>query len=152
LHFASKEEVFLATIDRIVDRLCVRLRAIAAEPGPLDDRLCRMLAERVLYRFDCVSHYPSSLDELLAALRPAYLARRAENLGREAEVFAETLAGSVPEPRDKAEALVEATNALLPYGLSPRELGDRDDIERRARRIAEPLVRGLLTGSDRRGE
>src|SRR3954466_13223894 len=55
LHFGSKEDVFLATIDRIVDRLCVRLREIAGEEGPLDDRLRRMLAERVLYRFDCVS-------------------------------------------------------------------------------------------------
>src|SRR5215813_1503454 len=56
LHFASKEDVFLATIDRIVDRLCARLREIAAGPEPLDERLRRMLAERVLYRFDCVSH------------------------------------------------------------------------------------------------
>ena len=114
LHFASKEEVFLATIDRIVDRLCVRLGEIAAGPEPLDWRLRRMLEERVVYRFDCVSHYPSSLDELFAALRPAYLARRAANLGREAGVFAEALEGAVPDPLDAAGALVEATNALLP--------------------------------------
>jgi AcrR family transcriptional regulator len=150
LHFGSKEDVFLATIDRIVDRLCVRLREIAGEEGPLDDRLRRMLAERVLYRFDCVSEYPQGLDGLFAALRPAYLARRAENLGREADVFAAALAGAVPDPLDAAETLLEATNALLPYALGPRELGDRADVARRLDRIADPLVRGLLAAQNRR--
>jgi AcrR family transcriptional regulator len=148
LYFASKEDVFLATIDRIVDRLCARLREIGAGPEPLAERLGRMLAERVLYRFDCVSHYPESLDGLFAVLRPAYLARRATNLAREADVFAEALASAVADPRDAAEALLDATNALLPYGLGPRELGDRDDVARRVARIARPLVRGVLAGDE----
>ena len=107
-----------------------------------------MLEERVLYRFDCVSHYPWSLDELFAALRPAYLARRSENLGREAAVFAEALAGTVADPRDAAETLLDATNALLPYALGPKELGDRAQVARRVARIAAPLVRGILTEED----
>lgn len=144
LHFASKEEVFLATIDRIVDRLCVRLRDIASRPEPLEARLRRMLEERVLYRFDCVSAYPEGLDGLFAALRPAYLARRAANLDREAAVFAEVLEGAVANPREAAETLLEATNGLLPYGLGARELGDRADVARRVARIAELLARGLI--------
>lgn len=144
LHFTSKEDVFLATIDRIVERLCDRLQAISDGPEPLATRLERMLEERVLYRFDCVSHYPASLDELFAVLRPAYLARRAENMSREAGVFAAALAGAVSEPGDAAEMLIDATNALLPYALGPRELGDRADVARRVSRIAKPLVRGLL--------
>ncbi len=149
LHFTNKEDVFLATIDRIVDRLCVRLREIASEPESLDLRLKRMLEERVLYRLDRVSHYPGSLDELFAALRPAYLARRVENLDREAAVFADALASAVADPRDAAETLLDATNALLPYALGPRDLGDRADVARRVARVAAPVVRGLLKGEER---
>jgi hypothetical protein len=52
---------------------------------------------------------------------------------------------------DVRGVLVEATNAILPYGLSPRDLGDRADIARRAVRIARPLVRGVLAEPDTQG-
>ncbi len=152
LHFRSKEEVFLTTIDRIVDRLCDRLRLIAVGPGTLTGRLEAMLVERVLFRFDCVSHYPASLDEIFASLRLSYLERRSRNLEKEAAVFEATLLGyaspdgePIPDARDAAEALLESTNSLLPYGLSPRELGNRQDVERRARRIAAVVVAGILS-------
>jgi|CXWK01.1.fsa_nt_gi AcrR family transcriptional regulator len=152
LHFRSKEEVFLTTIDRIVDRLCERLRLIAVGPGTLNERLEAMLVDRVLYRFDCVSHYPASLDEIFASLRLSYLERRGRNLEKESAVFEAALLGSssstgelIPDARDAAEALLESTNSLLPYGLSPRELGNRNDVERRARRIAAIVVAGVLS-------
>lgn len=152
LHFRSKEEVFLTTIDRIVDRLCEQLRLIAIGPGTLAERLNLMLVERVLFRFDCVSHYPASLDEIFASLRLSYLERRGTNLSREAAVFEATLIasmdeteGSISNTRESAELLLEATNSLLPYSLSPRELGNRRDVERRIRRIAAVVVAGLLS-------
>ena len=152
LHFRSKEEVFLTTIDRIVDRLCDRLHSIAVGPGTLAERIETMLIERVLYRFDCVSHYPASLDEIFASLRLSYLERRGRNLEKESAVFEAALLGSasptgelIPDARDAAEALLESTNSLLPYGLSPRELGNRNDVERRARRIAAIVVAGVLS-------
>ncbi len=152
LHFRSKEEVFLTTIDRIVDRLCDRLRMIAVGNGTLAERLEAMLVERVLYRFDCVSHYPASLDEIFGSLRLSYLERRGRNLEKEAAVFEATLLGSeyltggmIPDTRNAAEALLESTNSLLPYGLSPRELGNRCDVERRVRRIASVMVAGILS-------
>jgi hypothetical protein len=37
-----------------------------------------------------------------------------------------------------------ATNSLIPYSLTTRELGAREDIERAAGRIAELVLSGLL--------
>src|SRR4051794_17338633 len=57
LHFAGKEAVALATIDRIVDRLLERLEQLAAAELSWQERLRRMLAARVLFRFDSVRGY-----------------------------------------------------------------------------------------------
>ena len=42
-----------------------------------------------------------------------------------------------------ARALLSATNSLLPYSLSPRELGARDSVEEQTRRIVDLLIGGL---------
>ena len=42
-----------------------------------------------------------------------------------------------------ARALLTATNSLLPYSLSPRELGERDALEQQTARIVDLLVAGL---------
>ena len=150
VHFPAKEEVVLGTIDRIVDRLLARLRAHAAAAGPASGRVRAMLVERVLFRFDSVRDYSHGLDELFASLRPAYLARRGRYFAAEAAVFAEVVrAGAdreefdAPDPAVTAEALLLATNSLLPYALSVRELGRRKDVELRAGRIAHLLLFGL---------
>src|SRR5438132_1177960 len=57
LHFPSKEEVALCTIDRIVERLLHRLRAQAGTDRPVAERLRQMLLTRVLFRFDSVKDY-----------------------------------------------------------------------------------------------
>src|SRR4051794_10734148 len=77
LHFPSKEEVTLSTIDRIVDRLLDRLRKLGAAGGSAAGRIRRMLLLRVLFRFDSVRDYYQSLDDLLRSIRPAYMVRRA---------------------------------------------------------------------------
>jgi AcrR family transcriptional regulator len=153
VHFPSKEEVVLCTIDRIVDRLVARLREHAAGPGPASERLWAMLCERVLFRFDSVRDYSHGLDELFASLRPAYLARRVRYFAAEAAVFADVLraghaAGELdaPDPPGAAEALLLATNSLLPYALSARELGLRVDVEARVGRVADLLLFGLCRG------
>src|SRR6516164_4602069 len=76
LHFPSKEEVALSSIDRVVERVQERLRALAASSLSAEDRLREMLAERVLMRFDSVQAYSQGLDDLFESLRPAYMARR----------------------------------------------------------------------------
>jgi len=154
LHFAGKEDVALATIDRIVERLIVRLRQHANADAPWDERLRRMLLERVLFRFDSVRGYFHSIDEIFRSLRIAYMDRRARYFTEEAKVFAEVLASAPRPPRTDrrthelwAESLLLATNALLPSALSPRELGNRSKVEAQACRIAELVVGGLMQPS-----
>ena len=115
LHFSSKEEVVLSHIDRIVERLKQRLREVARSDSSAAERLKLMLMTRVLFRFDSVQHYTQSLDDLLAALRPGLLARRAQYFEAEAQIFAEVLragreAGelSFDDERVTANALLQA--------------------------------------------
>ena len=151
LHFPSKEEVVLSHVDRIVERVKAELRRLAASDGPADARLREMLLTRVLYRFDSVQHYTESLSDLLAALRPGLLARRRRHFQEEAEIVAEVLRegqrSGVFEFSDAAptaHALLTATNALLPYSLSVRELGRREDVEQEAARVVSLLLRGVV--------
>jgi len=150
LHFKSKEEIALARVDRIVDRLNERLRGIAHSNGSAVARLRRMLLERVLFRFDSVQHYTESLSDVLAAIRPALLVRHNRHFAEEERVFAALLKEGKSDGefvfkdiRGTARALLVATNALLPYSLSTRELGKRKDVEAQAAHIAELLIKGL---------
>lgn len=150
LHFPSKEEAVLSHVDRIVERLCGRLDTIAAGSDPVDMRLHAMLVERVTYRHSAVQHYTKSLDDLLSAIRPLLLERRVRHFAREAERFERVLnEGRKSEVFEQVRvpttvrALIEATNALLPYSLSPQELGDLAGVRRRAVAIADLLVGGL---------
>ncbi|HEV3468337.1 MAG TPA: helix-turn-helix domain-containing protein [Pyrinomonadaceae bacterium] len=152
LHFPSKEEVVLSHVDRIVERLKVELRRLADSPLAPEGRLREMLLARVLYRFDSVQHYTESLSDLLAALRPGLLARRRRHFEQEAEIVAEVLSegrrAGVFEFADAAataRALLTATNALLPYSLSARELGRREDVKEEAARVVRLLLEGLLS-------
>lgn len=150
LHFTGKEEVALATIDRIVARLLVRLREHAESVAPWEERLRRMLLERVLFRFDSVRGYYHGIDEIFRSLRAAYMERRARYFSAEAKVFATVLAeaprsGALARQKVEAwaESLLLATNSLLPSALSPRELGERSKVEAQAARIAELVIGGL---------
>jgi AcrR family transcriptional regulator len=150
LHFSSKEEVALSHIDRIIERLKTRLRAIAQEDAHPSERLRRMLIERVVFRFDSVQHYTQSLNDLLAALRAQLLARRQRYFAEEAEIFAGVLAEgkklklfALDNPAATAELFLLATNSLLPYSLSTRELGERRDIEEKVARLADLLLAGV---------
>jgi len=153
LHFDSKEEVVLSHVDRIVDRLKQQhLAVIARSKVTAPERLRQMLLARVLFRFDSIQHYTQSLNDLLAALRPGLLARRAKYFEEEAQIFAEVLAEGrasgelqFEEELTTARALLEATNSLLPYSLSISELGEREEVERRAAAIAGLLLHGLLS-------
>jgi AcrR family transcriptional regulator len=151
LHFSSKEEIALSHIDRIIERLKTELETIAKKELSPEERLRQMLLKRVLHRFDSVQHYTQSLNDLLSALRPKLLARRKTYFQEEAEIFALVIvegqkAGSfdADDALETAEAFLRATNSLLPYSLTTRELGERDDIEEKTRRLANLLLKGLL--------
>lgn len=151
LHFTSKEEIALSRIDRIVERVKERLWRIARSEGTAAVRIKQMLLARVLVRFDSIQHYTQSLNDLLSALRPGLLARRAVYFAEEAQIFAQVL----NEGRDSNElefddalsmayGLLHATNSLLPYSLSTTELGERDEVEEKASLIADLVLKGLL--------
>ena len=151
LHFSSKEEIALSHIDRIIERMKVRLKEISSADVSPDERLREMLLTRVLFRFDSVQHYTQSLNDLLADLRPRLLARRRRYFEDEAQIFAEVLQEgdkikifSVPDALKTAETLLLTTNSLLPYSLNTKELGERSEIEERVRRLADLLLTGLL--------
>ncbi len=150
LHFTSKQEIALSHIDRIIERLNIRLKAIAAQKIPAEERLRLMLVERVLFRFDSVQHYTQSLNDLLAGLRPRLLERRKKYFEEEAQIFAAVI-DEGKRARDfgksnsleTAHTLLQATNGLLPYSLSTQELGARSEIELKVKRIAQLMVNGL---------
>jgi AcrR family transcriptional regulator len=152
LHFASKEEIALSHIDRIIERLKEELNKIAAQRDiSPEERLRQMLVTRVLFRFDSVQHYTQSLNDLLAAIRPNLLARRKQYFAQEAEIFAAVIeegnAGEVFESenaRRTAETFLLATNSLLPFSLTPQELGERSEIEERVLNIADLMLKGLV--------
>lgn len=151
LHFTSKEEVVLSHVDRIVERLKERLQAIARSNATAAIRLRLMLLTRVLFRFDSIQHYTQSLNDLLAALRPALLARRARYFDEEAQILADVLdqgrdAGEFEfgDTLSTAYALLHATNALLPYSLSTMELGEREEVQEKTAAVADLMLHGLL--------
>jgi AcrR family transcriptional regulator len=150
LHFPGKEELVLAHIDRIAERVVTGLREIAAAPESPGARLRRMLVHRVLFRFDSVLHYSQNLSDLLSSVRSALLARRETHFASEAEVFAEVLRAGAragdfdcPDTEATSKVLIQSTNSLLPFNLSARELGHRSNLEDNVDRIAGLLVRGL---------
>ena len=154
LHFKSKEEIVLSHVDRIVERVKERLWAIARSDDSAAVRIRLMLLTRVLFRFDSIQHYTQSLNDLLAALRPGLLARRAVYFDEEAQIFADVL----NQGRDSQEfqfddalttayGMLHATNSLLPYSLSTTELGEREEVKEKATVIADLILSGLLQRS-----
>lgn len=150
LHFSSKEDVALAHIDRIVERVLRRLNQIADSAETPVTKIHLMLVTRVLLRFDSVQHYTRSLNDLLAELRTNLLARRERHFDDEASIFARVLEEGrqqqlffISDVNATARLLLLATNSLLPYSLSVHELGHREEIEARASGIAALVIDGL---------
>ncbi len=151
LRFPSKEEIGLSSIDRVVQNLIKRLELIASSELSSADKIREILITRVMYRFDSVQTYYQSLDEMFAALRPAYLARRQLYFEQEARVIATLVErGKVDgdftwrDALTTAHILLLATNSLLPSNLNKRELIARSDVEERVESIADILLTGLL--------
>jgi AcrR family transcriptional regulator len=150
LHFNSKEEIVLARVDRVVHLLKERLRNIAGSSDSSADRLRWMLLDRVLFRFDSAQHYTESLTDVLAAIRPALLVRHEGHFDEEEQIFIEVLTEArrtgefaFQNARATARSLLVATNSLLPYSLSTRELGRRKDVAAQVVRITDLLLNGL---------
>ena len=154
LHFSSKEEIALSHIDRVVERLKAELKIIAAEKISPEERIRQMLLKRVLHRFDSVQHYTQSLNDILSALRSKLLARRKTYFEEEAEIFAVVVREGQKakifggeNPLEAATVLLLATNSLLPFSLTTRELGRREIVEMQTAQIADLLLKGLTSSA-----
>ena len=152
LHFSSKEELVLSHIDRIIERLKSRLYEISQKKTAADRRLKEMLVERVIFRFDSVQHYTQSLNDMLSKIRPSLLERRKRYFDEEAQLFSKLIREGIEagefakvNANEAAASLLLATNSLLPYSLSTQELGERHEIEKRAIRLADILLKGLCS-------
>jgi AcrR family transcriptional regulator len=151
LHFPSKQDVTLSHIDRIVERLIIELKRIASGPDPAPEKIKKMLVMRVLFRFDSVRHYSQSLNDLLSSLRVPLMSRRDNHFLLEAKVFSDVLQAGrrtgalyFRNINVTAQALIRATNSFLPYSLTPRELGKRNEIEEHVSQIADLVLHGMV--------
>ncbi len=151
LYFRSKEEVALSCADRFTISVQEELKRIATSSGTPAERLRKMLIHRVLMRLDHAQPFALSLDDIFMALRPAFLARRERWLQLEEQIFADVLvegnvlnAFKVEDVNRTARALLLATNSLMPFSLSPQELGAREDVERKAGDIVDLVLNGVL--------
>jgi AcrR family transcriptional regulator len=153
LHFTSKEEIVLSHIDRIIEQLKGKLSAIAKSDEKPEERIRKMICTRVLHRFESVQHYTQNLNDLLAAIRPNFLARREQYFTEEARIFASVIeegqeSGDFMTDQtasEIAESLILATNSLLPFNLTVQELGARKDVEKKTMRLADLLLQGLCS-------
>jgi hypothetical protein len=126
------------------------LSNIAHGSGSCADRLRNMLIERVIFRFDSVSDYSQNINDMLARLRPQLLKRREQYFADEAAILIAVIAEGIERgefegvnKEDAADALIVATNSLLPYSLSTKELGGREEILVRVQKVADLLLSGL---------
>lgn len=150
LHFAGKEEAVLACLDRNIGRLVDELTDLARADQSARQRLAAMLTFRVRFLHETARHRQDINDEIYGQLRPLYMPRREDYLAAESAVFARVLEegkgdGSLrfDDAGDTASLLLLATNAFLPFALSPGQLRRRAEIEGRVARMVELLLRGL---------
>jgi AcrR family transcriptional regulator len=150
LYFESKDDLALSCIDRMNRQLQEEMKAIARSSDPAEKKLETLLKERVLFRLKGVQGHKTGIDDLLFGLRTQLFERRDRYHHEEALLIAEVLIEGrtlgrfeVDEPYEVAQALITATNSLLPYSLSPRELVERIHVERSIDRLAPLLVKSV---------
>ncbi len=150
LHFESKEEIAVARIDRVIDELLVELQRLAATDRPAPERLRAMLLERILFRIRRVRAYRDAMDDIVSSIRPRLVVARREHHRKEAATFAAVVRDGMRRAEIRAcraarvgEAMVLATNALLPADLRPDEM-DEAHVRSRVASIADLLLHGLV--------
>lgn len=150
LYFSSKEEIALEVMRDQNRQIHDKLRGLASGKGDPLGKLSSMLVLRVMERFDRIQNYVDSIDDFMGRARGAYEALRKRVETEEAEIFAEVLiegklrgAMEVEEPFQAAEAMIAATNGLMPTVLSRKDLANRGEVERLAKRVARLLLYGV---------
>ncbi len=150
LYFESKQDVALSYIDRQFARLRAHLREVVQSKRSARQRLHEMVIDRVMIRFQGIQGHKLGIDDLLMDLRPQLFDRRAKYHLDESKIFAELLIEGrmtgefqLEDPFKTAEAFLDATNSLLPYSLSPKQLGEKSELLERVSKLADLLVRSV---------
>lgn len=149
LHFASKEALALACIDRFQDQLWTRMETIASGKQGAKEKIAALLRERVQRRYEFCQN-SSSLDEMLAALRSELMVRRETYHRREAQIVADVIRTGMEsgelvrcDAEGAAEGMVLATNAFLPYSLRVSQLGSLSEVMSKLSAVTSLLTDGL---------
>jgi AcrR family transcriptional regulator len=149
VYFASKEEVGMSLLRRVVDRIQVRLDAICDSDLPTADKLREVLIVRTLERVIGVKDSSACLDELYSNVRTRSLEQRREFFETDVRLVAKLLEEGrkdglrFDEGPSTARALLLATSAFIPYSLSVDDMGGIEVIERDLRATVKLLVKGL---------
>ncbi len=150
-YFANKEDVAMSVIRRHQESVQQRWREIASSKLSADERLRHMLLHLVLAGFDRAQRCRRSMDETLAALRNRILQRRYEVNAELAAMIATVLEEGCAAGRFAcsdigitASAIITAVSGLNPTNLSPKELGERNEIEARTHQIIALIMEGVL--------
>ena len=147
--FKSKEDLGLSSIGRVVDEVFDEMVAISQRSSSNADRVRDLLRHRVLGRLSRVRAYASSLDELFEVVRPAYMERRRIMFTRERELLESLIRRGVEDGEfrrgsdESAESMLYATNAFIPYSLSPDELGEETELNRKLDQMVDLLMSAL---------
>ncbi len=152
LHFPGKAQVALAVVTRANLRVVEEQRRIAASPASATARLRDVLTVRVLMRFERLSQQKHSLAELKAAVEQQKGLTEQGLLWREQE--AQIVAGLLREGAERgefeggdaagtADAMLWATEALLPRNLRQQDLEPPHLVPERARSIVALLLRAV---------
>jgi AcrR family transcriptional regulator len=151
LYYRTREDVILSHFDRVVRRIVVVEKEIAAQPSPPPNRIWQVLLFRVLAYFDSTQHFVDSLDEIFRSVRTELLERRQHYVEWEAEVIESILRQSPRtikwcghEIHATGRAFLGATESLLPYNCISQELGTRRHLAKRAEKIINVVVNGLF--------
>jgi AcrR family transcriptional regulator len=152
LHFSSKEDIALEVMRDQNRQIHDKLRSIASGKAASESKLRSMLVTRVMERFDRIQNFVSSIDDFMGRAKGPYDALRKRVEREEAEIFAEVLIEGrlqgdfvLDEPFPTAEAMIAATNGLMPTVLSRMDLNNRSEVEDRAKRIASLLLFGIAS-------
>jgi AcrR family transcriptional regulator len=155
-YFNKKEDIALSVIDRHRQKILRRCREILTSVAPPDACLRQMIVESVLSGFDKAQRCRQSMDETMASLRPLALLRREHYNAELAPLLAEALQRgceqglfACPDVQIAARTIITCVSGFSPSNLSPRELGEREEIETRAHQVMDLLFQGLLVRPER---
>ena len=150
LYFRNKGDLVLAREDRITKTVREALQRVAEKSGSWEGKIRKMLYLRVLLRFDSVQHIPESLDDILRDVGPDLRDREELYCKQESKI----LSGVLQRGRRSAtlqsqacstlaDALIAATNSLLPFHLTRNDVLKRRDAEEKAEQIIDIVLHGL---------